>query len=81
MPGLSLFSQELLGYEYVMVSCAVGLVGLFYGSSPASPPIFSFIIIKIPLMAKYSMIFLYSNLLITLGFWVILIIAIWREGD
>lgn len=81
MPGLSLFSQELLGYEYVMVSCAVGLVGLFYGSSPASPPIFSFIIIKIPLMAKYSMIFLYSNLLITLGFWFILIIAVWREGD
>lgn len=64
----------------MLVSCAVGLAGLFYGSSLAFLPIFSFIIIRIPLMAKYSMIFLYSNLLITLGFWFILIIAVCGEA-
>lgn len=41
----------------MLVSCAVGLAGLFYDSSLAFLPIFSFIIIRIPLMAKYSMIF------------------------
>lgn len=81
VPGLSLFSQELLGYEcHGVLHCGSG--GIILWQQPSiSPNFFSFIIIKIPLMAKYSRIFLYSNLLITLGFWFILIIAVWGEGD
>lgn len=52
--------------------------GLFYGGTQVFSPNFSFIVItKIPLMVKYSMIFQSSNLLITLGFWFIFIIAVW----